>query len=93
MCSAARNVARIVAGGSGGFEADFVGQIKVFDEQVVAPVVPDPEPEPVLLCNNLEVTVNMADGDMPTEGDDVIRGTAGDDTIDAFGAVAQMLVN
>ena len=36
-------------------------------------------------CGGYEVTVNLADGDVPTEGDDVIRGTAGDDEIMALG--------
>ena len=34
-------------------------------------------------CNDLEVTVNLALGDVPTDGDDVILGTAGSDVIDA----------
>ena len=43
---------------------------------------PEPEPEPeVLFCNGLEVTVNLANGDVPTEGDDVIQGTPNDDVI------------
>lgn len=38
-----------------------------------------------LLCNDLEVTVNLALGESPTNGDDVIRGTNGPDTIDGLG--------
>lgn len=37
------------------------------------------------LCNDLEVTVNLALGESPTNGDDVIRGTNGPDTIDGLG--------
>ena len=40
---------------------------------------------PVLLCNNLPVTVNMAAGETPTAGDDVIRGTAANDVINGLG--------
>ena len=46
--------------------------------------VPEPEPE-VLFCNGLEVTVNLANGDVPTEGDDVIQGTPNDDVIFGLG--------
>lgn len=41
--------------------------------------------EPALTCNDLEVTVNLAEGELPTNGDDVIRGTDGDDLIVALG--------
>ena len=34
-------------------------------------------------CNGLEVTVNLAFGEVPTSGNDVIMGTAGDDIINA----------
>ena len=46
------------------------------------PLVEEPA---ALMCNNLVVTVNLADGDVPTAGDDVIRGTAGNDVINALG--------
>ena len=50
---------------------------------------PEPQPEPVvpaaLTCNGLEVTVDLSEGETPTEGDDVIRGTDGVDVIDALG--------
>jgi hypothetical protein len=36
-------------------------------------------------CNGLAVTVDIGLGDVPTGGDDVIRGTAGPDVIDALG--------
>jgi Ca2+-binding RTX toxin-like protein len=39
--------------------------------------------ERTLLCNGLVVTVNLAAGDVPTAGDDVILGTAGVDVINA----------
>ena len=42
-----------------------------------------PEPAPIALCNGYEVTVDIAAGDLPTDGDDVILGTEGDDTINA----------
>ena len=38
---------------------------------------------PVALCNGEPVTVNLALGDVATDGDDVILGTAGPDTINA----------
>lgn len=41
------------------------------------------EPVP-LRCNGLDVTVDLAAGDIPTTGDDVILGTPGDDTINAL---------
>ena len=45
-------------------------------------VTPPPAPEGPL-CNGLTVTVNLANGDVPTDGDDVILGTDDDDVIDA----------
>ena len=43
-------------------------------------------PAPVVhRCNGLEVTVDLLQGESPTEGDDVIRGTAGADVINALG--------
>lgn len=53
--------------------------------------MPPPPPEqpdenfPVLYCSGLEVTVDLARGQVPTEGDDVIRGTSGRDVVDALG--------
>lgn len=41
--------------------------------------------DPVLYCNGREVTVNLAVGERPTSGDDVIRGTAGPDEIEGLG--------
>ena len=41
--------------------------------------------KPPLICNDLVVTVNMAVGEIPTAGDDVIRGTAGADVINGGG--------
>ena len=38
-----------------------------------------------LTCNGLEVTVDLSKGDVPTEGDDVIRGTSGPDFIESLG--------
>lgn len=35
-------------------------------------------------CNGFNVTVNLANGDVPTNGDDVILGTSGSDTINAL---------
>lgn len=47
---------------------------------------PEPQPEPVVaMCNGLAVTVDLSNGDQPTNGDDVIRGTSGPDVIDALG--------
>lgn len=37
------------------------------------------------MCNGLAVTVNIAEGDAPTAGADVILGTLGDDVIDGLG--------
>ena len=45
---------------------------------VVAPVA-----QPLSFCNDLEVTVNLALGQRPTAGDDVILGTDGPDVINA----------
>lgn len=42
--------------------------------------VPNPNPT---TCNNLAITVNLAAGDLPTAGDDVIAGTPGNDVIAA----------
>lgn len=39
----------------------------------------------VAFCDGHEVTVNLANGQTPTSGDDVILGTNGDDVIDALG--------
>ena len=36
-------------------------------------------------CNGLNVTVSLANGDVPTSGSDVILGTSGSDIINAFG--------
>ncbi len=50
------------------------------------PVEVEPEPEPpVATCNGLEVTVDLANGDKPTSGDDVILGTNNVDRIKASG--------
>ena len=38
-------------------------------------------PPSSLLCNGLAVTVDIAAGDLPTSGDDIILGTSGPDTI------------
>lgn len=40
---------------------------------------------PERLCGGLDVTVNLALGQRPTQGDDVILGTPGDDVIDGLG--------
>jgi len=39
----------------------------------------------LMMCQNLVVTVDLALGHTPTEGDDVISGTSAADTIDALG--------
>ena len=50
------------------------------------PVEVEPEPEPPkATCNGLEVTVDLANGDKPTSGDDVILGTNNVDRIKALG--------
>lgn len=41
--------------------------------------------DPTLECNGLSVTVNLANGESPTQGDDVILGTSGPDLIIAEG--------
>ncbi len=43
-----------------------------------------PDTTPPLFCGGLEVTVDMSKNEVPTSGDDVIRGTAGADTINAL---------
>jgi len=42
-------------------------------------------PTTALTCNNLPVTVNLAAGETPTAGADVIRGTSGPDVINGLG--------
>ncbi len=42
-------------------------------------------PIPPVFCGGVEVTVDLAKGDVPTEGADVIRGTSGPDIINALG--------
>ena len=42
-------------------------------------------PAPAATCNGLTVTVDIAAGDSPTAGDDVILGTSGNDMIDGLG--------
>ena len=71
---------------------DTSGHVRVFE-------LTEPAPAPVT-CSGLAVTVDLGSGDTPTEGDDVIRGTAGDDTIDAgdgddtvFAAAGDDLIN
>ncbi len=52
----------------------------------VIPTIPDvliPTPTSST-CRGVAVTVNIADGDVPTSGDDVILGTPGDDDIDGL---------
>lgn len=64
---------------------DCVAQTK---SGLLAAIAIDPDltpPDPPLFCNDLEVTVDLAKGEVPTEGDDVIRGTAGNDVINALG--------
>lgn len=51
----------------------------------MTPVQSVTPPPPVLMCNNLVVTVDMANGEVPTAGADVIRGTSGNDTINGLG--------
>jgi len=38
-----------------------------------------------IMCNGVEVTVDLSKGDVPTEGSDVIRGTPGPDVINSLG--------
>ena len=52
----------------------FAGAAYVFDST---------QTQPLSYCNNLEVTVILAAGDLPTPGDDVILGTSGPDVINA----------
>ena len=58
------------------------GQI-LLDNGPGAAYVFDLSPEPPVFCNDEEVTVNLALGDEPTDGDDVILGTDGPDVINA----------
>ncbi len=46
---------------------------------------PPPPPPPTLECGGLDVTVNLALGQLPTNGPDVIRGTDGADIINGLG--------
>ena len=47
---------------------------------VTAPTQANAQPT----CRNKPITVDLATGDMPTSGDDVILGTSGDDAINAL---------
>ena len=46
---------------------------------------PPPPPPPTLVCAGLAVTVDLAQGQTPTNGPDVIGGTSGADIINALG--------
>ena len=46
---------------------------------------PPPPPVPPQYCNDLVVTVDLTREEQPTDGDDVILGTAGNDRIEALG--------
>jgi len=64
-----------------------VGAGPVSDPSNVCPgaqqAVTPPVDEALATCNGLRVTVDLSRGQQPTEGDDVILGTAGDDAINA----------
>ena len=45
--------------------------------------LPEPAPESAGTCNGMPITVDLSAGDRPTNGDDVILGTDGDDVINA----------
>jgi len=65
--------------------ADCVDQTK---SGLLAAIATTPDTSPLVppaVCNGLEVTVDLALNDVPTEGDDVIRGTSGPDVINALG--------
>ena len=64
-------------------EADEVAETEDPEDVDEEPPVPTFPVAPVLLCNGLEVTVNLALGQTPTDGDDVILGTDGADIINA----------
>jgi len=53
-------------------------------EEPPAEEPPAEEPAETLFCNGLPVTVNLADGDVATNGPDVILGTDGDDVINGL---------
>jgi Ca2+-binding RTX toxin-like protein len=48
-------------------------------------LVPERPATPVRRCAGRSVTVEIAFGEQPTDGDDVVLGTPGDDVIDALG--------
>ena len=54
------------------------------DAEALARVVGPPPVQPPLFCDGLLVTVNLALGQIPTTGDDVILGTPDDDVIGAL---------
>ncbi len=63
--------------------SDMGSQVQLYDETDGDSTTADAPPGPE--CNGLTVTVNIAAGESPTEGDDVILGTDGVDNIDALG--------
>ncbi|MEZ5380144.1 MAG: M36 family metallopeptidase [Acidimicrobiales bacterium] len=90
---------RFGSDGSVGADGWYVDDLRVADEVavVITATAASAESSPVedhlrivvgagpapLLCEGHEVTVDLARGQQPTDGDDVIAGTPGDDEIDA----------
>lgn len=75
-----RDDATMTVNVGGGAAARLGGAIYALDFDLVPSTI-----DSLLLCGGLEVTVDLAAGQSPTEGADVIRGTADADEIDGLG--------
>ena len=63
--------------------APFLSRNNGFETGAVPVFEFDPDQPPLLVCNGEAITVDLAAGELPTSGRDVILGTDGDDLIDA----------
>ena len=64
-------------------QAGTINQRRIEATSLVGNVVAGPSAPPAAFCNGLAVTVDLANGDQPGSGDDVIMGTSGADFIDS----------
>ncbi len=66
-------------------DSDGVGDLCDTDLGPIPPPPPPPPPPPGVRCGGREVTVDLAKGESPTAGPDVIEGTTGADIINGLG--------